>query len=277
MSEKPPAASLFGFDRDHPDPLKRLLIRTWAPHVERLLALDFLQQTYESVAAGQRHDVFVREVLGQMDVGIACTGADLSRIPRQGPLVVVANHPFGGLEGMLLAQLLLGQRPDVRILANYMLERIPELRELFVFVDPWARDASRPGNARALREIMRHLRGGGVLGVFPAGEVAHRKPGDGGVVREPPWQAAIGHIVQRTRAPVLPVYFHGDNSPLFHRAGMLHPSLRTVLLPRELKNKRGSRIEVRIGEPIATDGLHDHDPQAFIDHLRQRTEALRSR
>lgn len=275
-SEGPP--HVFGFDRDNGPLLRRALLRSTAPHLEKLLGLDTLQQAYRRIHIQDMNPAaFIDAALAELNVEIEYSASELARVPETGPFVIVANHPFGGLEGLLLAKLLLERRKDVRILANYMLERIPEMRDLFLFVDPWSRSSSRTKNASVLKQTLRHLRSGGLLAVFPAGEVAHRSFSDRGELRDPPWQSSVGQIIQRAQAPVLPVHFCGENSLGFQIAGMVHPALRTALLPRELLNKSGRRIEVRIGQPISTRKLKEQDAKSFTAYLQERTEILKHR
>lgn len=286
---RPVSQPIFGLDRNSGPAVQRAVVRRVAPYLERLLGLEPLQGVYERAAeavppqdsdpedAALAAKTFVDAALDDLGVDINCSETEWLRIPEEGPFVVVANHPFGALEGLLLAKLLLARRPDVRILANYMLERIPELSDLFLLVDPWARDSSRARNARALKEMLRHLRGGGLLAVFPAGEVAHRSFSDGGELRDARWQTSVGKLIQRSGAPVLPVYFCGENSLGFQLAGMVHPLLRTALLPRELLNKNGRRIRVRIGQPIRTGKYKDMEAGAFTAFLQERTEILKYR
>ncbi|MDD9964650.1 MAG: lysophospholipid acyltransferase family protein [Myxococcales bacterium] len=278
MTESAPL--IFGFDREPPSRLGRLSARTAAGPIERLFGLSTLQHYYASTRRamdGGSVKRFLDIGLSELDVELVCKHSHRERIPPEGPVVVVANHPFGGLEGMLLAQLLLTGRDDVRVLANYMLEPIPDMREILILVDPWARTGSRGRNARALKETLRHVQGGGMVAVFPAGEVAHRSFFDGGQLRESRWRASIGRIIQRAGAPILPVYFCGENSLAFQLAGMVHPMLRTALLPREMLNKCGRRIEVRVGHRIDAAEVRQTDAAAFAAYLQARTEQLKHR
>lgn len=242
------------------------------------LGLGALRRIYNEIREGA-HDAqgFVDLALTHLDVELQCRASERARIPRSGAFVVVANHPFGMLEGLLVGKLLLEQRRDVLILANYMLARIPELHPLCIFVDPWARPSSRAHNASALKRALRHLRGGGLLAVFPAGEVAHRTFGDRGELHDPPWQRSIGGLIQRAGAPVLPLHICGENSLGFQLVSMVHPTLRTALLPRELLNKRGKRVEIRVGQPIATRKLGTMSAEAFTTYLQERSEILQHR
>ena len=144
-------------------------------------------------------------------------------------------------------------RPDTKIVVNELLRRVEPLRDAFLFVDAFGRDERRGDNARALREALRLLRRGGLLALFPSGEVASYRPGDG--VGEAPWRNAAVALARTAGAPVVPVGFTAHNRARFHAAGLVHPRLRTLLLVRELLAKRGTTVAMRVGEAVAPDEL----------------------
>ncbi|MCE9616227.1 MAG: lysophospholipid acyltransferase family protein [Lentisphaerae bacterium] len=244
---------------------------------DRVLALDQLSQVYQTAADEASERPFADRALDALQAAYELPGEDRQRIPATGPLVVVANHSFGGIEGLILLSLLQSVRPDVRVMANYLLHRIPDMRDSFIFVDPFGRPDSPRANSRPLRESLRWLKRGGVLGVFPSGEVARLNLRQGGIA-EPPWSETIAGLIRATGAPVLPIYFDGTNGPLFHVLGLIHPRLRTALLPRQFCNKRQHRIAVRIGNVIPPARLTRHATNRdLIDYLRTRTYLLRGR
>jgi putative hemolysin len=241
--------------------------------VHRLLQIDALEELYES-ARGPR---FSRNVLESLQVSLDIASADHSRIPTSGPVIAVANHPYGMLDGIALAELFSRARPDLRILTNRILGRIPELAPLCFFVDPFDNPASRAANGRALRQAIDHLRSGGLMLVFPAGEVSHFDIRTR-TVRDPEWNPTVVRLIRKTRAKALPVCITGSNGLPFQMLGMIHPRLRTAALPAELLNKRGRAVEIRIGspvEPTRIDAIED-DRQA-LSYLRFRTELLARR
>ena len=128
---------------------------------------------YEQVRSQSDSHLFMREVLRRLDVRPVFKTEDLENIPKKGPAVVVGNHPFGGIEGIIMADTLLSRRPDVKIMANVLLNRIPQLRDLTIPVDPFSRSGSARVNIGPMRDAMRWLKNGGMLLVFPAGEVSH--------------------------------------------------------------------------------------------------------
>ncbi|MBN8459535.1 MAG: lysophospholipid acyltransferase family protein [Verrucomicrobia bacterium] len=251
-------------------------LRLVAAAANRLLAVDHLNQLYLDATADATGGGFPDRVLRRLQLRYEVCERDIRRIPRDGPVVVVANHPFGGAEGLILASLLESVRPDAKLMANFLLDRVSGLREKLILVDPFNGPSSRATNFRPLREAISWLRKGGMLAVFPAGEVSHLQVGKGGVT-DPPWSDTVARIIRLSGATVVPVFFAGSNGPLFQLAGMLHPRLRTALLPKELLNKRQRTITPRVGNPIRFKKLEHMSDEEMIGHLRVRTYHLADR
>jgi putative hemolysin len=242
--------------------------------LEHLLGLRQCAELYYQIKSEGDAHTFMREVLGRMDVRPQLKPEDLENIPKKGPAVVVGNHPFGGIEGIIMADILLSCRPDVKIVANLLLNRIPQLRDLTIPVDPFSRSGSVRTNIGPMREALRWLKGGGMLLVFPAGEVSHLRMSPLEVA-DPAWSPAIGRLIRHTAAPVLPVFFRGHNGPCFQAAGLLHPRLRTVLLARQLIGMRGRTVPVDIGRLIPFRWLQRYAGDAeLMAYLRWRTYLL---
>src|SRR4051812_16102669 len=197
---------------------------------ERVLAFPALNELYSDISCRRQPGSFAERALASLDVRIDVSDTDLTQIPKTGPLIVVANHPFGGVDGLALATLLRRVRPDVKLLANHLLGRIPELRDSLLLVDPFEGDGAARRNLSPLRAAMRWVRDGGALGIFPAGEVSRLELSARGVI-DAPWSTTAARIAAATGAPVLPIFFDGRNSALFQLAGLIHPRLRTALLP----------------------------------------------
>ncbi len=248
------------------------LARLW---LSRVLAFDRLNDVY--AAAVCMPGRFSDNLLDVLGVPIDVAAADLVRIPKEGGAVVVANHPFGGLEGIALLSLLSSIRPDVRILANSLLHCIPQFREQFFFVDPFGRSESARTNIRGIKGAIGWVESGGLLVVFPAGEVSHLDISSGRVA-DLEWSPSIARIIRRAKVPAIPIYCAGQNGALFQLAGLVHPRLRTVMLPRELLNKRGMTLAMRIGSsiPFSRLGMFSGDRE-MIGYLRERTYLLEHR
>ncbi len=215
--------------------------------------------------------------LDAFDSGYLVSDHEMDRIPREGPLVVVANHPFGGLDAMILDDLVSRVRPDVRFIANSILAMVPVIKDRFFPVDPFGGRGAARKNAASIRKALDWVRGGGALGVFPAGEVSSmgwKRPR----VTDKEWNPIIARMIQQTGATAVPVFFEGGNSGWFHAAGLLAPRLRTLLLGRELLRARRKRVRVAVGNPLPTSQLERFpDPSDLIAFLRMRTYVLRSR
>ncbi|WP_172806744.1 lysophospholipid acyltransferase family protein [Endozoicomonas arenosclerae] len=216
---------------------------------EWFLGLKTIDQLYKKeVNEEYPSDDFLKLVLKIFNVQHQIASGDLSSIPATGPSVIVANHPFGGIEGVALADLLLQVRPDVKVLTNELLCRIQELKELFIGVDIISANA-RKKNQNAIEEARKWVEEGHQLLIFPAGEVSSldlslRQ------VTDPKWRNTAARIIRQTQAKVTPVFIEGRNGWLFQAMGLIHPKLRTVRLIRELLNKRGSTLSFRIGRTL---------------------------
>jgi putative hemolysin len=189
-------------------------------------------------------------------------------------VIVAANHPHGVVDGLILMSALRRARPDIRVLTNQLLARIPELRDCCLFVDPFDGPGAEARSRAGLRAAHLWLRGGGALIVFPAGEVAHARR-TGGERADSVWKPAMSRLAVATGAPVIPAFIRGRNSQTFYAAGRVHRAVRTLLLPRELLKKRGSAIAVRFGRPLSPAG-GAKSAVAFTESVRAAVEELAS-
>ena len=244
--------------------------------LSRFLGFAEADRAYEALRRGDSERPLQERLLQFMEVTYRVTQTDLSHVPRKGPVVIVANHPFGILEAAVLLTAIRQIRPDVRVLANDLLRSIPELQELLIPVD--VLHESPRANVGALRHATRFLRAGGVLIVFPAGAVSHFQWHDLASA-DPPWHPAVARLIALSGNPVVvPVYVPGSNSFVFHAAGLIHPRLRTALLARELFNKKRTLVELRIGRAIAPEKLVQLPTnEARMEYLRWRTYLLANR
>ncbi len=245
--------------------------------VERALGLPRLASIHAARPSGLRPGPLLAFFLRELGIAVEVADADVQRIPAEGPLVVVANHPFGGADGLAVAEVLLRRRDDVAILGNHLLARIPDLRDIIIAVDPFGGADAARGNARGLRRALAHVRAGGALLAFPSGEVAHVSVAAGRVL-DPPWSATVAGLARRTGAAMLPVHVPGRNSAAFQVAGLVHPRLRTALLPRELLARRGTTVVVRVGAAVDGEALRAApSDEAAIAAMRWRCELLSGR
>ena len=217
-----------------------------------------------------------QKLLEYLDIGYELNDEGLVQIPEQGPLITVSNHPFGCLDGLILGSILCKRRKDIKFLVN-------DIISFLQLMDPWSIKVDRLGDARAqkanirpLLTALRHIRSGGALGLFPSGIVSHAK-WRSFKVTDPKWDEGLGQLIRRSGATIVPIYFDGSNSVLFQAAGLVHPSLRVLLLLRELFNKMHSTVTVRIGRPVSPERLTQFEnPKKLIDYLRLKTYLLKS-
>lgn len=192
--------------------------------------------------------------------------------PTQGPLIIVANHPFGLKDPLVLGHYFSKMRQDLRIVANPSLRSISELRDYLITAD----DSPMDDGFIPVEPTVAHLQAGGAVMLFPSGQVARYRPGQG--VREAAWSKRLGELVLRTGANVVPVHFSGSNSVLFHTAQLLHPKLGPSLLVREFLTAKKTPIPMKIGQVITAARLKKYaDPDALTQYLRLHTMVLSQR
>ena len=268
---------LVDLSADIAHPVMRTFVRLLGSPLERLLSISELNRLYADVspAAGDRN--YFATALRSLRVSYDLPPEDIGKIPAMGPLLVVANHPFGGIDGLILGDILTQVRPDFRLLANRLLFGIPELQPWLLPIDPFGGPEAAARNPPLLRNALRWLERGGALGVFPAGTVSHLQLRQG-CVADPEWHTTVARLVRRTGATVVTMFFEGHNSLVFQLSGLLHPKLRTVLLPSEMLKRTETRVPVRIGRPIAPYKVSRYlDDRTLTSYLRFKTYMLKWR
>lgn len=241
--------------------------------LERASGLQRLQAAYDELPRGLSVDGFLAASLAWLGVKPVAAPGDLAHVPAHGGAILVANHPHGVIDGLAMAVLLRQVRADVRFLANDLLGRVPEVASMFIGVDPFGGSGAEQRNRGPLREAIRWVQQGGLLVVFPAGEVSHLQL-NRGAVTDSEWHSAVARIITRTGVPVIPAYVPGRNGLGFQLAGLLHPRLRTALLARELMNKSGRSLSIRFGMPVQPERLDGLGANQLLDFLRLRCYSL---
>jgi len=251
-------------------------LRWLASPLDRLIGFKRLTRYHAAIRALDNNRHFVDRALEAFKITYEVSESDLRRIPEHGPIVVVANHPFGGVEGILLMSLFFSVRNDALIMGNYLLSRITELKDVIIPVDPFGTRTAAVANTAPLKTSLKHLKNGGMLMVFPGGEVAALRWGGKGI-QEAPWSPTIAGLIEHAKCPVLPVFFDGANPLYFQLAGLIHPRLRTLLLPRQMLNKQRATFSIHIGNPIPYRKLAGMERKAMMEYLCKRTLHLRNR
>ncbi|MBS1531911.1 MAG: lysophospholipid acyltransferase family protein [Bacteroidetes bacterium] len=224
-------------------------------------------------AQPKRGPEFVDAILKGCGVDIEFDERELKNIPETGSFIAIANHPYGGIEGMVLLKILCMARPDSKIMANFLLKKIPNLSDYFVAVNPFE-NIEHSSSISGLKTTMELLANGTPIGIFPAGEVSTYKA-DKQQITDRMWHPVVGKLIAKAKVPVVPVYFHGNNGLLFNLLSMIHPTLRTAKLPSELFNKQGHTIRLRIGKPINIEEIPDYtNASKLLNFLRAKTYAL---
>lgn|SRR5690348_16935482 len=252
--------------------LKRLVIRL----IERMTGQPYLKWLYDDHRYNPiPGETFWEAAIRRLELKVVYDDARLKSLPARGPLVVVSNHPFGVLDGIVLCYLVSLIRPDFRVLINSVLYRAEEARPYLLPIDFAETDEAVKTNLRSRAEAKAHLVKGGCLVIFPAGGVSttptlwHKRAVDA------EWKTFTARLISQSNAPVVPVYFAGQNSRLFQFASHISMTLRLSLLFKEVHDRIGSEVHVRIGDVVSYDKLRLFtDRHQFMDYLKSTTYAL---
>ena len=250
----------------------RAMIRMMENATGRLGLIKRAEGYEKEVARGRDFwEVMVERYGLQLDV----VGGRLDNIPAEGPLIVIANHPYGILDGLMLGHILSVVRGDFRILANNVFQKAEELDKVVL---PISFDETREAvqqNLATRKEALRYLGEGGCIGIFPGGTVAtaarpFAQPMD------PGWRTFTARMIAKSNARVVPVFFDGHTSRLFQLASHLHTTLRMGLLIKEFRKRVDTPVRVSIGQPIprAEIDARGKDARALMDFLRKATYEL---
>jgi len=249
----------------------------WAePALDRFLKVRAFDDFLVRLHAAGRPDFFASAL---EHAGISSSWSDqcLARVPKSGPVIVVANHPHGLADGLVAMDFLLRVRPDTLVVGNRWLARIPGIRPWLIEVNPFEPGSSDIGNLAGTRRIFAHLKAGGCVLTFPAGEVSSLRLRSRRV-DDPAWSPQVVRMARKIGASLLPLRIEGRNSGLFQSLGLAHPRLRTMLLLREFLSHRGKVIRLRTANPVTPGQLADHpDDEEATSFLRLRCELLSSR
>lgn len=272
MSEKKDDRYSFSYATADDPRLKRAVIRM----IERLTGQRVLRAMYDDYRANPRNgERFWDAAIRYLKLRVIVDDEKMAGWPKEGPLVVVSNHPFGVLDGVVICHVVSRARKDIKVLTNAILLQAEEMHEFLLPIDFAETDLALKTNIQTRTEARKHLERGGCLVIFPAGGVSttpkvwHRRAVDAD------WKTFTAKIIGQTKAPVAPLYFEGQNSRLFQVASHISMTLRLSLLFQEVRNKIGSEIRVRAGEVVPFEQLPEtKDRHAFMRILRQMSYAL---
>ncbi len=237
-----------------------------------VLGLGEINRLFDSAADYQGRE-FADHLLENMNITIDVSPEQLENIPKEGGFVVVSNHPFGGIEGVMLLSAIAKVRPDFKIMANFILSHIPNLKDCFFAVNPFENNPEWKSSVSGIKGAIQHIAAGNGLGVFPAGEVSRYHGHD--FPEDLPWSTSIARIIKNAGVPVIPVFWEGRNSKLFYAVDKIHTMLGTARLTRELANKHDSCFNLQIGKPIMPSEVAVYEqPKELAAYLRSRSYAL---
>ena len=254
---------------DHP--LKRGMVRT----IERLSGQPYLQRLYETYRASLTDAPFFATALKLLNLDVVFSSQRLAQIPATGPLVIVANHPFGVLDGLLISWLVSLRRQDFKVLTNAVLDGAPEAREWLLPIDFANTKEARATNIKTRAESLERLKNGECIIVFPAGGVATSPTPFSRTAVDDTWKPFTAKLISHSEASVTPIFFEGQNSRLFQWASHMSIELRLALIFREVKRRVGTAIPVHIGETITQDVLASAGKrQELMNFLREQTYGM---
>ena len=216
---------------------------------------------------------FLNQTLDEFQIKFEIPEEDLKRIPKEGPFISISNHPLGGIDGVLLLKLMLENRPDFKIIGNFLIHKIVPLKPFVLPVNPFDEEYENHSSYSGLKGAIEHVQSGKALGIFPAGEVSTYK--DGQLVIDKPWNEGTVKLIRKLNVPVVPIYFHAQNSWLFYLLSKINDKLRTAKLPSELLSQKNRIIKVRIGKPITPKEQTELVGfKEYHDFLRKKTYML---
>lgn len=194
---------------------------------------------------------------------------ELDKFPKE--FITVSNHPYGGVDGIILLHLIASRHPDYKIIVNWILNYVKAMSNFFICVDPVSSKVNKR-NISGVKLAQKHLANHFPMGVFPAGSVSKLKIDHGLHVQDMEWHDTIIKLVKSAKRPIIPIYFHGHNSLLFYLLGIIHWKIRMLRLPREVFNKQKKTIHITIGRPILVEEQNKYnDIHQFCFFLKEQT------
>lgn len=262
----------FSYASDEVSRLSQKFIRG----VEKISGQPRIRRIYEDYTKrGRPPELFWADAIEALRLRVAVTRGSIRALASSGPQIVIANHPFGVIDGIIICQLVSQVRGDYKVMTHSILYQAPEVRRHIIPIDFSGSEGALAHNLRSRREAHRTLADGGVLIVFPAGAVATAKSLRGPAI-DKPWGTFTAQLALRSNADVLPVHFSGQNSRLYQLASQVNLTLKLSLLFHEVKNKMGRRFPVAIGEPIPNGLIRAiGDLPAITDYLKAATFRLK--
>lgn len=252
-------------------PVKKHIVRA----VERLSGQPRIQRLYEEYRKNLQHEPFFGAAVKLLDLRVEIDMARHASIPKTGPLVVVANHPFGVLDGLVICHLLSLVRSDFKVLTNAVLDGAPEASDWILPIDFAGTREAQEINIATRKASLDRLKAGGCIVVFPAGGVSTAPTLLSRAAVDDTWKPFTAKLITQSGASVVPVYFEGQNSRLFQLASHMSLELRLALIFREVNRRRGKRLPVHIGHVLTREDLANAGKRAeLMQFLREATYSM---
>ncbi|PHR83717.1 MAG: hemolysin [Colwellia sp.] len=216
------------------------VLNFFAPVLDSLLGIKKLNRLYlEQKFSGLDKQDFSEKLLAALGVSILSTDKVLTKIPKTGKCIVICNHPYGMVEGVIIAKILTDYRNDTKVMANIALQVFTEINNYFIFANPLKPQAAI--NSTAIKQCYRHVENDGLLVIFPAGRVSFYQS-EHKIITDGNWNRLAVNIAEKTQAPILPIFISGTNSTLFHRLGRIYYRFRLLMLAREMFKLQNHKI-----------------------------------
>ena len=220
------------------------------------LKFNTINRLFANYLNGYRGISFVERLLDTLNISFEIPTEELKNLPKKGPYIVISNHPFGFLDGLIMMDVCGRHNKDFKVLANFFLNEFEPLQDHFISLNPF--ESKTQMNIDGMRKGFKHLKEGKPLGIFPAGEVSSWQKGCR-MVEDKEWDAAVIKFIRLANVPIVPIYFFGGNSFWFHLLGKIHPYLRTLSIPSEFFRKKNQSVRLRIGKPIKAKELAEFE------------------
>ena len=254
------------------------LVRHFVSSIEILLGRNKIEAVYNNLKDEQFNlTTFFSSALKETKITAKYDLEKLRAVPKTGPLMFVANHPFGVVDGIVLCDMALRVRGDLRIMLHSLLCQDSQLAQFFLPIDFQETKQALKTNIRSKQLALEFLSQDIPVLIFPSGMVSTADKFGFGTVRDAPWTTFAAKIIREARATVVPIFFHGQNSRKFHVASHIGEPFRMAMLVHEAINKFGKTVEIEIGEPLTWERLADRGGrQQLTDYLYQKVQSLRN-
>lgn len=270
--DKPEEKVRFSYSTQDQPLMQRAVIQA----IEKMGGQRKLKKLYDNHLQDRRQgETFFDAAVRLLRIDVQFDAEKLAAVPAEGPVVFVANHPYGVLDGIILTWLCMKVRPDTKVLANSVLCQAPDAQNNLLPVDFAGTREAQAINVRSRIETQKFLKSGGAIGIFPAGGVSTSERPLKGPAIDLAWAPFTAKMIRMSKATVVPIYFEGQNSRLFQLASHMSLTLRLSLVFRETARRMGSKLSVRVGKPIPFEAIAAiEDRTQLVQLLRERTFAL---